>query len=63
MIRTPKKPNSALRELVKLRLSNQKHVYAFIPGEGHNLQEYLTVLIRGGRLKDLPRGKISFNQR
>ena len=54
VIRTPKKPNSALRKLVKLRLSNQKHIYAYIPGEGHNLQEYSTVLMRGGRVKDLP---------
>ena len=54
VLRTPKKPNSALRKLVKLRLSNHKRVYAYIPGEGHNLQEYSTVLIRGGRVKDLP---------
>jgi small subunit ribosomal protein S12 len=54
VIRTPKKPNSALRKLVKLKLSNNKRVYAYIPGEGHNLQEYSTVLMRGGRVKDLP---------
>ena len=54
VIRAPKKPNSALRKLVKLRLTNKKHIYAYIPGEGHNLQEYSTVLIRGGRVKDLP---------
>ena len=54
VLRTPKKPNSALRKLVKLKLTNQKRVYAYIPGEGHNLQEYSTVLIRGGRVKDLP---------
>jgi len=54
VIRTPKKPNSALRKLAKLKLSNQKRIYAYIPGEGHNLQEYSTVLIRGGRVKDLP---------
>ena len=54
VIRTPKKPNSALRKLVKLRLSNRKLVYAYIPGEGHNLQEYSSVLMRGGRVKDLP---------
>ena len=54
VIRAPKKPNSALRKLVKLRLTNKKHVYAYIPGEGHNLQEYSTVLMRGGRVKDLP---------
>ena len=54
VIRAPKKPNSALRKLAKLRLSNSKRIYAYIPGEGHNLQEYSTVLIRGGRVKDLP---------
>ena len=52
--RAPKKPNSALRKLAKLKLSNSKKIYAYIPGEGHNLQEYSTVLIRGGRVKDLP---------
>ena len=55
LLRTPKKPNSALRKLVKLRLmSNRKIVTAYIPGEGHNLQDYSVVLIRGGRVKDLP---------
>ena len=54
VIRAPKKPNSALRKLAKLRLSNSKRIYAYIPGEGHNLQEYSAVLIRGGRVKDLP---------
>jgi small subunit ribosomal protein S12 len=54
VIRAPKKPNSALRKLAKLKLSNSKRIYAYIPGEGHNLQEYSTVLIRGGRVKDLP---------
>jgi small subunit ribosomal protein S12 len=54
VVRTPKKPNSALRKLAKLKLSNTKKVYAYIPGEGHNLQEYSTVLLRGGRVKDLP---------
>ena len=54
VLRAPKKPNSALRKLVKLRLTNKKHIYAYIPGEGHSLQEYSTVLIRGGRVKDLP---------
>nr|YP_010533578.1 ribosomal protein S12 [Gomphonema parvulum]UXX44729.1 ribosomal protein S12 [Gomphonema parvulum]WDD39301.1 ribosomal protein S12 [Gomphonema parvulum] len=54
VIRAPKKPNSALRKLAKLRLSNGKKIYAYIPGEGHNLQQYSTVLIRGGRVKDLP---------
>jgi len=66
--RTPKKPNSALRKLTRLRLSNGIKVNAYIPGEGHNLQEYSNVLIRGGRVKDLPgikyhlvRGKLDFN--
>jgi small subunit ribosomal protein S12 len=54
MTRTPKKPNSALRKVAKVRLSNGKEVIAYIPGEGHNLQEHLTVLIRGGRVRDLP---------
>lgn len=54
IVRAPKKPNSALRKLAKLRLSNSKKVYAYIPGEGHNLQEYSTILMRGGRVKDLP---------
>ena len=54
VLRTPKKPNSALRKLAKLRLTNKKIVYAYIPGEGHNLKEYSTVIIRGGRVKDLP---------
>lgn len=52
--RTPKKPNSALRKVVKVRLCNTRSVIAFIPGEGHNLQEHSVVLIRGGRVKDLP---------
>lgn len=52
--RTPKKPNSALRKVTRIRLSSRIRVVAFIPGEGHNLQEYSTVLIRGGRVKDLP---------
>jgi len=52
--RTPKKPNSAIRKLVRLRLTNNIKITAYIPGEGHNLQEYSTVLIRGGRVKDLP---------
>lgn len=54
VIRAPKKPNSALRKLARLRLTNGKRVYAYIPGEGHNLQQYSTVLMRGGRVKDLP---------
>lgn len=52
--RTPKKPNSAIRKLSRLRLSNGLRVVSYIPGEGHNLQEYSTVLMRGGRVKDLP---------
>jgi small subunit ribosomal protein S12 len=66
-IRTPKKPNSALRKLARLRLTNGKKISAYIPGEGHTLQEYSNVLIRGGRVKDLPgikyhlvRGKLDF---
>lgn len=51
---TPKKPNSALRKVARVRLSNAKEVNAYIPGEGHNLQEHAVVLIRGGRVKDLP---------
>ena len=65
--RTPKKPNSAIRKLVRLRLSNNLKVMAYIPGEGHFLQEYSSVLMRGGRVKDLPgikyhlvRGKLDF---
>jgi len=52
--RTPKKPNSALRKVAKVRLSNKVKVECYIPGEGHNLQQYSTVLIRGGRVPDLP---------
>lgn len=51
---TPKKPNSALRKVAKVRLTNNSEVIAYIPGEGHNLQEHSIVLIRGGRVKDLP---------
>lgn len=51
---TPKKPNSALRKVAKVRLTNNLEVIAYIPGEGHNLQEHSIVLIRGGRVKDLP---------
>ncbi len=51
---TPKKPNSALRKFAKVRLTNGIEVNAYIPGEGHNLQEHSVVLIRGGRVKDLP---------
>lgn len=68
ILRTPKKPNSALRKLAQLRLTNNKKVFAYIPGEGHNLQSYSTVIIRGGRVKDLPgvkyhliRGKLDFS--
>ena len=64
---TPKKPNSALRKVARVRLSNKRKVTAYIPGEGHTLQEYSTVLMRGGRVKDLPgvkyhlvRGKFDF---
>jgi len=51
---TPKKPNSALRKVAKVRLTNSREVITYIPGEGHNLQEHSVVLIRGGRVRDLP---------
>ena len=51
---TPKKPNSALRKIARVRLSNQKEATVYIPGEGHNLQEHSIVLVRGGRVRDLP---------
>ena len=51
---TPKKPNSALRKVARVRLTNGKEVNSYIPGEGHNLQEHSIVLVRGGRVKDLP---------
>ena len=51
---TPKKPNSAMRKVARVRLTNQKEVNSYIPGEGHNLQEHSIVLVRGGRVKDLP---------
>ena len=51
---TPKKPNSALRKVARVRLTNQMEVSAYIPGEGHNLQEHSVVLVRGGRVRDLP---------
>ena len=54
MTRTPKKPNSALRKVAKVRLTNGVEVIAYIPDEGHNLQEHSIVLVRGGRVKDLP---------
>ena len=67
-IRTPKKPNSALRKVAKIKLSCGKKLESYIPGEGHNLQEYSIVLMRGGRVKDLPgvkyhliRGKYDFH--
>jgi small subunit ribosomal protein S12 len=66
--RSPKKPNSAIRKVAKVRLSTGKRVDAYIPGEGHNLQEYSVVLLRGGRVPDLPgikykliRGKLDFS--
>ena len=52
--KTPKKPNSALRKVARVRLSNGQEVWAYIGGEGHNLQEHAVVLVRGGRVKDLP---------
>lgn len=51
---TPKKPNSALRKIARVRLSNGREVTAYIPGEGHNLQEHSIVMVRGGRVRDLP---------
>jgi small subunit ribosomal protein S12 len=51
---TPKKPNSALRKIARVRLTNQIEVTAYIPGEGHQLQEHSVVMVRGGRVKDLP---------
>ena len=51
---TPKKPNSAMRKVARVRMTNGKEVNAYIPGEGHNLQEHCIVLVRGGRVKDLP---------
>ena len=53
-VTTPKKPNSAMRKVARVRLTNQKEVNSYIPGEGHNLQEHSIVLVRGGRVKDLP---------
>jgi len=65
--RTPKKPNSAIRKVVKVRLCTKKQVESYVPGEGHSLQEYSVVLVRGGRVADLPgvkyhtiRGKFDF---
>jgi len=51
---TPKKPNSALRKIARIRLTNGEEISAYIPGEGHNLQEHSIVLVRGGKVKDLP---------
>ena len=66
----PKKPNSAIRKIAKVRLSNKKKIFAYIPGQGHNLQEHAVVLVRGGRTKDLPglryklmRGHLDFDWR
>jgi small subunit ribosomal protein S12 len=66
-VRTPKKPNSALRKVAKLKLSDGRRIECYIPGEGHNLQDYSVVLMRGGRVPDLPgvkyhliRGKYDF---
>ena len=56
---TPKKPNSAMRKVARVRLTNGNEVNAYIPGEGHNLQEHSIVLVRGGRVKDLPGCEIS----
>lgn len=54
IVKAPKKPNSALRKIAQVKLTNDKKVFAYIPGEGHNLQEYSAVLVRGGSVKDLP---------
>ena len=54
MTRTPKKPNSALRKVARVRLTNGREITAYIPGEGHNIQEHSLVLVRGGRVRDLP---------
>jgi len=54
VVRAPKKPNSALRKLARLKLTCNKKIYGYIPGEGHSLQEYSSVLVKGGRVKDLP---------
>lgn len=66
-IRTPKKPNSACRKVAKIKIANGRKIEAYIPGEGHTLQQYSVVLFRGGRVKDLPgvkyhliRGKLDF---
>ena len=53
-VRTPKKPNSAMRKVARVRLSNRREITVYIPGEGHNLQEHHVVLVRGGRVRDLP---------
>jgi small subunit ribosomal protein S12 len=59
---TPKKPNSAMRKVARVRLTNGKEVNAYIPGEGHNLQEHSNVMIRGGRVKDLPGERYHINR-
>jgi len=66
----PKKPNSAQRKIAKIKLSNKKFIIAYIPGKGHNLQQHSSVLVRGGRVPDLPgvryhiiRGKLDFTQK
>ena len=58
ILKTPKKPNSAIRKIAKIRLSNDREIIAYIPGEGHNLQEHSVVLVRGGRVKDMPGVKV-----
>ena len=60
---TPKKPNSALRKIARVRLTNQMEVTAYIPGIGHNLQEHSVVLVRGGKVKDLPVGQVPHHPR
>ena len=54
ILKAPKKPNSALRKIAQVKLSNNKKIFAYIPGEKHNLQEYSSVLVKGGKIKDLP---------
>lgn len=59
ILKAPKKPNSAIRKVAKVKLSNEKTVYCYIPGEGHNILEYSTILVRGGNIKDLPGVKLT----
>jgi small subunit ribosomal protein S12 len=54
ILKAPKKPNSALRKIAHVKLSNNKKIFSYIPGEGHNLQEFSSVLVKGGKVKDLP---------